>query len=257
MEKIESKENPKIKILKKLSKKKFRSNYNKFKVESLKVVVDGFRGGVFPEELYLAEKIVEKWQKEISFLDSDEKKLLDKIEIYLLNDDLYEKISDLETPEGICAVYTPLSSSLKFDQSIIYLNGIADPGNLGTILRTALAFSFHYIVLDQSCVDLYNPKTISAAREAIFKLKIVMGDNKTFDEIKKKMLIVVSSLGGTEDLVCLKKSPICLVLGSESKGIEQGIVDKADFKVKIKISEDIESLNVSTAGAILFYLMSN
>ena len=92
MEKIESKENPKIKILKKLSQKKFRSNYNKFKVESLKVVVDGFRGGVFPEELYLAEKIVEKWQKEISFLDSDEKKLLDKIEIYLLNDDLYEKI---------------------------------------------------------------------------------------------------------------------------------------------------------------------
>ena len=119
------------------------------------------------------------------------------------------------------------------NESVIYLNGVSDPGNLGTIMRTALAFNFTNLVLDATCVDIYNAKTISAAKDSIFKLNIL--EDKSGAWLKdNKLPLYVTSSHGSLDLDNFKAdNKFCLVLGSESHGVSDEIVSLADKKIKI------------------------
>ncbi|MCK5084228.1 MAG: RNA methyltransferase, partial [Candidatus Pacebacteria bacterium] len=144
---------------------------------------------------------------------------------------------------------------IDFTAPLIYLNGINNPGNLGTILRSALAFDLENIIVDEKCADVYNPKTIGAAKDAIFKLNIVSDKNlKTFDQIKKEMKIFSTSLESSDTLDVLKnEKSFCLILGSESHGIDEELQEMADASIKIEMGKKIESLNVASASAIIFY----
>jgi TrmH family RNA methyltransferase len=161
----------------------------------------------------------------------------------------------MDTPPGIAAVYSKPGNKIDYTKPVVYLNAINDPGNVGTILRSALAFDLKNIVIDERSADVYNPKTISAAKEAIFKLNIGFDkDLAILKEIKKKMHIIATQLEESDGLDILNKQKLfCVVLGSESHGVDEAIRKMSDDFVKIPMSADIESLNVAASAAIIFH----
>lgn len=248
---IESKDNPKIKHLRKLNQKKYRDEYSEFLVENWITIQDAFKSNFKAKQIFVTFEFKEKNKTKIERISGEE--------IYLIDEKINKSFSNLKTPSGICALYEKLENKIDLAQPIIYLNALNDPGNLGTILRSALAFNLKNIVCDEKCVDLYNHKVINAAKDSIFKLNIRVDQDLVFlKEIKKKMPIFSTRVEDSNNLEILKKENIfCLVLGSESHGVSPEIQDLSDNFIKISMGKEIESLNVSGAAAIIFNQIYN
>jgi RNA methyltransferase, TrmH family len=249
---ITSKDNEKIKHLKKLGAKKYREEFGEFLVENFTIIKDATLAGVKPLAIFATSEFVEKNELELEGIILDT-----KVESYFeIDNKINKQFSNLKNPSGICAVYEIKEGrKLETDKHIVYLNSIGDPGNLGTILRSAIAFDLKTIVLDETCADPYNYKSINSAKDAIFKVDIIFDENlEILKKIKKEMKIVSTKMDGDKDISKLdSKKPFCIVLGDESRGVDDDITKLSDEFVKIKISKDIESLNVASAGAIIFY----
>lgn len=253
MKKIISTDNEKIKFLKKLGEKKFRDETGQFLVENLIIISDAISAGFLPRQIFISEELLKKDDEKIS-------KIIEKFSDYfVINQKVNKYFSSLSTPSGICAVFEKQEKEIDFENNAIYLNFINDPGNLGTILRTAVAFGLKNIIVDEKCADIYNAKTISAAKDAIFKLNITKDENlKIFSEIKKVMPVFVTSLEGEViNNNIFREGKFCLVLGNEANGVEERIMMLADKKIKISQSCEIESLNVAVAAGILFEKIYN
>lgn len=248
---IKSKDNEKIKFLRKLQQKKYRDKEGKFIVENFKMIYDGFKAGIAPAEIFFTENFFKKNSKEAGEI-SDE---LKEGSIFLISEVVNKSFSSLDTAPGICAVYNKKPKKINLAEIVIYLNGINDPGNVGTILRSALAFGLKNIVLDEGCADLYNYKTIQAAKNSIFKLNIEIDKNlRIFNKIKDEMEIISTSLAKGGDISILNgKDKFCLVFGSESHGVNKKILDRSDGFIKIKMSGNMESLNVAASASIIFH----
>ncbi|MFZ2193380.1 MAG: RNA methyltransferase [Candidatus Moraniibacteriota bacterium] len=253
IQKIISKDNEKIKYLKKLREKKVRDETGQFLVENLIIISDAIKSGFLPQAVFICEEFLEDQNDKLEYVMKNTK------EHFIIDNKLNKYFSSLITPSGIAAVFDKKSGAAKLSNKIIYLNAINDPGNLGTILRTAVAFDLESIVLDEKCVDIYNSKTISAAKDAIFKLNFFIDkDLKIFKKIKTNTKIYATSLDGDKlkgDL--FGEENFCLVFGNEANGVDQEIISQADKLIKIPIGEKIESLNVSVAAGIIFYLISS
>ncbi len=251
-QKIISSDNKQIKILEKLNSKKYREEFSQFIVENLAIILDALKDGHDFESLFVTEEFAAKHPEQLLYFKNNS---LAK-NFYLIDSKLNKKYSGLDTPSGITAIYSIKKKELD-KSSVIYLNGISDPGNLGTIMRSALAFNFVNLVLDRDCVDLYNSKVINAAKDSFFKLNIIEDKNGKW-LTKNKLPIYATSSHIGEGLAKFKSAKVfCLVLGSESHGVDEEIIKLAEKKIKIEISKDIESLNVAAAAAILFYELSN
>jgi TrmH family RNA methyltransferase len=251
LKEITSQQNTKIKYLKKLSQKKYRRKNKEFFVENLTTIYDALKSGHIFRELFVTQNFINKHRKEFEYF----KKEAGLNECYLMNEHLNKQYSQLDTPSGITAVYSINSSPLDQTSSVVYLNGIKDPGNMGTIMRSALAFDVCNIVLDLECVDVYNFKVIGAAKDSIFKVNIIEDiGGKWLEEHKGILSIyVANSHQGIEVSDVNGCGRYCLVLGSEGHGISKEIIALADKQIRIDISDNIESLNVSSVAAILFH----
>lgn len=248
IEKISSAANSRIKDLGKLALKKYRLETGSFMVENFTIIKDALLSSHQPDALFITEDFVEKYPDKISSLEEN-----GCSDYYLVDNKLNKLYSQLDTPSGITAVYLMDANTELVSGPVIYLNGISDPGNLGTILRSALAFGFKNIVLDAQCVDLYNSKVINAAKDAVFKLNIVNDEDGSWLANNKKLLYITSSHGGTNLSDFEADDDYCLVLGGESHGVSEEIITRADKKIKIEMSKDMESLNVAIATALLLY----
>lgn len=245
---INSLENKQIKILKKLSSKKYREELGLFSVENFVIIIDALKDSYDFEALFVTEAFANKHEESL-------KKLLRQSKsnnLYLINDKVNKFYSELETPSGVTAIYKIKEQSLT-KGSVVYLNAISDPGNMGTIMRSALAFDFVNFVLDEKCVDVYNSKTISAAKDAIFKLNISFDNNFEFFKKTKLPVYSANAVNGGDLKKFKAAKDFCVVLGSESHGIDKKIIDISEANLNIKISSKIESLNVASAAAIIFY----
>ena len=249
--KITSLDNELIKKFLKLKFKKYRRKFNLFFVENSKIIIDAYNYGVFPKYLLFTEEFYNKNKKQIDLLLNEDK----SVNVYIINKKINNTISDLDTPSEIIAVYEIQDKKISFSSNILYLNAISDPGNLGTILRSALAFGFKDIVLDEYCTDLYNYKVINAAKETIFKLNIQYDkDLRLLDKIKNDyQLVITIKKDGVDINNISRKELICLVFGNESHGVSDEIKNKADVFLSISTSEEIESLNVASAASIILY----
>lgn len=246
-QKITSSQNNQIKLLEKLNLKKYRQELKQFMVENLVIISDALKAGHDFKALFITEEFASKHQEQLEYLENNTQAQ----NFYLIDQKLNKRYSNLDTPSGITAIYNMLEHELD-KTSVIYLNGISDPGNLGTIMRSALTFDFINLVVDANCVDIYNPKVIGAAKDAIFKLNIIEDRGDWLNHNKLPLYIADSHLG--LDLAEFKPAKtFCLVLGSESHGINLEIMKLADKSLKIKGSSKIESLNVATAAAIFLY----
>ena len=173
------------------------------------------------------------------------------IETYKVNDEVLRKLATSENPEGVvfvCEMLKPKKDKKDYHK-IIYLDQINDPGNLGTILRTAVAFNYDAVVLSKGSVDLYNEKVIAASKGAIFLVDAFVDDISNYQDKQ----IIVSTLDENSIPLneCKKPNDFVLVLGNESHGVSEPIIKIANQLVKIEMNDVIDSLNVAIAGAIL------
>lgn len=245
---ITSSANSKIKDLKSLTLKKYRQETGKFFVENFTIIKDALAGSHDFETLFITEDFINKYPDKFSYLEDNS-----QASYYVIDEKVNKHFSQLDTPSGIVAVYQIIEEQKLEAGSVIYLNGISDPGNLGTIMRSALAFGFKNLVLDSYCVDIYNSKVISASKDAIFKLNIITDEDGSWLQSNNLPMYVTSSHDGV-NLSEFESAPeFCLVLGGESHGVSEDIIEMADSKIKIEMSDEIESLNVAIAAALLLY----
>ncbi|MCL2587723.1 MAG: RNA methyltransferase [Firmicutes bacterium] len=160
---------------------------------------------------------------------------------------LFKELSSLENSTGVIGVFKiPSGESAAISSRILVLDRIQDPGNMGTILRTAVAFGWTTVIL-LDCVDVYSPKVVRAVSGQLFKLDII---DMSFEEIQRLGLnLVVADIKGEE--VKRIDGDVALVLGNEGAGVRQEILDMARKRISIPMEEDVESLNVAIAGGIL------
>lgn len=247
---INSRDNEKIKVLRKLHQKKYRDKLLLFFIENFVLIRDAAKAGYFFEEIYFTDKF---YHKNKDFFDNLPKN--QNIKLVLISENINKYATSLDTPSGVFAVYKKELKTKKLGGKIIYLNAISDPGNLGSIFRSALAFGFKDVVIDENCADVYNPKTIHSAKDSIFKLNLVFDKKLDILRIlKNEMKIYSTRLESGKDLNILKdKQSFCLVFGSEAHGVDEDILSLSDDFIKIRMSNEIESLNVSVSAGIIFY----
>ena len=178
-------------------------------------------------------------------------------EILIVNDTVMKKISGMESPEGVVAeIPMPKPASLQDLKFIIALDGVSDPGNVGSILRTALALGWQgAFVLNDSC-DPFNDKAIRASRGATFHLPLSWGSLEELKNLVKgnQLTPLVAEIHGTELAEMKDNKAILLVLGNEAHGPSQEIKDFCQA-VTIGMPGLMESLNVSVAGGIMMYTL--
>ena len=232
---IMSKNNQKIKDACALKMKKMRQEKGLFLMEGIKNLDMALKFGVV---------------KQI-FTSIGLPKLKQDIECYKVNDEVLRKLANSENPEGVVFVCEQLKPKKdpKDYHKIVYLDQINDPGNLGTILRTAVAFNYDAVILSKSSVDLYNEKVVAASKGALFLIDTFYDDIANYVNDRT---VIVSALDGAIPLSnCAKPNDFVLVLGNESHGVSQEIIAIANRIVKIEMNDAIDSLNVAVAGGIL------
>ena len=248
---ISSKDNPNIKVLKKLQRKKFRDELNRFVIENPLTIRDGLKHGVVITELYTTSAFehgnAELYNNIIQNISPEY--------IYQVEEKIFSSVVSLEQPQGIAAEYEKPPDSVDVKKPIVFLNGVSDPGNVGTIMRSCAAFGIKSVIGDQDSADFFNPKTLSAAKESVFLLSLLRNDLDFLSEIKKRMPVYALNVTGGVLLRDVEwKHPFCLVLGSEVHGISKEIKEIVDTFITIQMTEGgVESLNVAASAAIALH----
>lgn len=182
-----------------------------------------------------------------------------KYDCIYVSSKIFGTLTDVVNPQGMLAIIEKKSTEdeIKYTEDVIVvLDGIQDPGNLGTILRTVDSVGLTQIVLSKTSVDAYNPKVVRSTMGAIFRVKIIEAENliDTLKNMKKhKFKIVATSLSGSKNIYDLDYHKKIIVIGNESKGVSKEILDISDEKVKIPMLGKTESLNAGVATGVMLY----
>lgn len=172
-----------------------------------------------------------------------------EIESYLVTEEIIQKLSDVSSPQGLIGVcHYPEQSHIS--KQVLLCDGIQDPGNMGTLIRSALAFGFESLVVDH-CVDVYNPKVIRSTQGALFKINIIEDNIIDFMD-KHPIHYYATDLSAQGQFEKKHHEEFGLILGNEGQGVDPEIINKADSVIKLKMKK-VESLNVAVAGSILMY----
>lgn len=238
---ITSLENERIKNYIKLKDRKYRKKTNTYIVEGLHLVLEAYKSG------NLIELIIEK----------DEVLPIDVPTIYVTNE-IINKISNLDTPVNVLGLCKMSDANEIKGTKILMLDEVQDPGNLGTIIRSSVAFGVDTVVLGNNTVDLYNPKVIRATQGMLFYVNIISKDLKeVIQELKTKEIPVYGTkVEYGEDVryfPAKDKKSYGLVVGNEGNGVSEEVLDLCDKYIYIDMNEKVESLNVSVATSIILY----
>ena len=268
---ITSRNNPLIKWAASLSEKKFRDAERSFIVEGEKLAFEALSAGLPVSHVFIEEGRYASIKARLSDFESDEKYA--KTLIVLLSESAFSKISGEKSPQGIILAikYLDFFSKLDIiykeefflrpDERAIILSSIRDPGNLGSVIRSAVAFGTEHIILSSDCVDLYNSKTVRAAMGSFYKIKatIVSDLPAAIKAIKEQGRSVYAAelRPGAVSVSELNTSPTdIVVIGNEGHGIAEDVSAACTASVYIPISENTESLNASVAAGVLMWEFS-
>ena len=240
---ITSVHNEHIKELERLKEKKYRDQTGLFLVENSHLAIEAYRAGL------LKELLVE--QNEIFPID---------VPITYVSKEILKKLSSTKTPPKVIAVVKKKEEREEIGEKVLILDRIQDPGNLGTIIRSAVAFNIDTIICSPDTVDFYNPKVVRASQGMMFHLPILVLDTeKTIQELKKKDYKIIGTkvTNGEDVRNAAIYSHFALVIGNEGQGISEIIEKLCDQFLYIKMNGNCESLNASVAASILLYEISN
>lgn len=254
MQVIASKDNETVKNIKKLKEKKFRDEKNQYIVEGIKMVSEAIEEDTNIDSVVVCEDCVND-----GTLD---KKLLYEIAKYkciYVTENVFDTLTDVTNPQGIMAVINRKDSSDKIDYSqdfIVVLDGIQDPGNLGTIIRTVDSAGLNQIILSKETADSFNPKVVRSTMGGTFRVNTIKTDNlvDTLKEMQKHGFeIIVTSLDTDNSVYDIDYNKKVIVIGNEANGVSKEVQKLADKKVKIPMLGKTESLNASVAAGIMIY----
>ena len=231
--------NSKIKDLKKLNSKKYRDLNGLFLIDGEHLVLEAYNSG-YLDELILLEGSSFSLDVKTSYVSME----------------VMKYISNLDSPNGIMGVCRKKESSLSGDR-IVILDDIQDPGNLGTIIRSCVAFNVDTLVLSEGCVDLYNPKVIRSTQGMLFKLNIIVVSNIVdfVNDLKSNNYVIYStSVNGGNSLKSIEKSSrFAIIMGNEGNGVSEELNLLSDEYLYIDMNKNCESLNVAVATSIILY----
>lgn len=242
MQIIESVHNPKVKEWVKLHQKKYRQQQQQFIVEGEHLVEEALKAGVV--------QAVVTTRATFEALE---------VAIYQVSESVLAKLAMTPTHQDIMAICEMVSVEPTQLQRVLLLDAIQDPGNLGTLIRSALAFEVDAVVLGKGTVDLYNEKVLRSTQGAVFHLPVIQADLQTYiPELQTQGIEVIgTSLHHAVDLQTFEvPNRWALLLGNEGQGVHQTLLDLTDENVFIEMSSQAESLNVAIAGSIVMYQLA-
>lgn len=238
---ITSLDNEKIKNLSKLKKKKYRDLTNTYLVEGMHLVLEAFKAEVLDEIILLDGEVV-PFDIAHTFVTLE----------------VMRKLSGMDTPSNIVGVCHKKESNGIVGNRILLLDEVQDPGNLGTIIRSAVAFNIDTIILSENTVDLYNPKVLRSTQGMYCHVNVIsMNAKDAIDELKNRGIVVYGTnveYGVDVRLLDSKsKKKFCLIMGNEGNGVRLDIQKMCDKNLYINMNSQVESLNVAIACSILLY----
>lgn len=240
---ITSINNDSVKLAAALDQKKFRDETGLFLLEGKKPIEEAIKAGLIIEKLF-----------------SLEEEIFDAKEKFLVTEAILKKISTTQSAPEMIAVAKKKEYDFKQlnGKTVLLLENIKDPGNLGAIIRTASALGVHLIVLCGDCVDLYNPKVIRSATGNLFQIPVVHNDD--FEQIRyqfRNHKFIGTVLDPEKSPVALDSvnfnMPVVIMFGSEADGLSSKAMEYVHEFVKIPLQNEVESLNIAISAGIILY----
>lgn len=238
---ITSVNNSKIKEIKKLKNSKYSKEQKLFLIEGEHLVKEAFKLNLLKLTISLDD---------VSY----------NVPNLIVNKSVLESLSSINSTPNIIGVCKYIDENKPLGGRILILDNIQDPGNLGTIIRSSVAFNFTSVVLSLDTVSKYNNKVIRSTQGMLFNSNVISCDIKSLiKKLKDENYVIYATdvVGGVDVKDIKKPSKFAIVMGNEGSGVSSDIKDLADCNLYIKMNKDCESLNVAVASSILMYEMQD
>lgn len=253
---ILSRDNKTLKMMRSLQRKKGRTENGLYFAEGVRIVNEALQDANDAiSALVVSDSFFKKNENFVHTLDENGKT------VYTVKDSYFREVCDTEVPQGIGAVLTisEQTGGVSADDSFyIVLDGVSEPGNVGTIIRTAEAAGADGVIFLKGCADVYNPKVVRATMGSLFRIPCLVGaDIADVQALKDNGFSVVAtalhnSVSVYDAQVSGKRA---IVIGSEAFGVSDAVLDLADVRVRIPMQGKVESLNAGIAAGIAMYLL--
>ncbi len=266
---ISSKQNPRIKGVCALADRREREAVELFRFDGIKLLIEAIEKGIAIESVYIressADHVAERLGERFSRIGGDR--------IVTVSDSVFDKMSLEKAPEGVITVAKYIDKIRKItkienvelppmSESVFLAESLQDPGNLGTLIRSAAALGIDRVVISADCADVYNPKTIRAAMGGLFYISVDRVERDIFAEYIKALresgrrvfAAALDDSAATLDKLQLKAGD-CFLIGNEGHGLTKDAIDACDRSVIIPMRDEVESLNAAAAAVILMWEM--
>ena len=241
---ITSKNNPLIKETAALKEKKGRKQLGVFLVEGKKMAEECVRSDFTVERVFLAESYLE----EVPFPESI---------CVRVSDEVFRFLADEKTPQGIlCRVKIPALTLRVPTGRCLVLADVADPGNMGTIIRTANAAGYREIYLTKDCTDAYSPKSVRASMSGIFFTTVYQGERDEIISVMQDFPVLIADMVGENVFTFAPPKAFALVIGNEANGVSKEMRERANMAVSIPMRSEQESLNAAIAAGVAMYQLA-
>ncbi len=246
---ITSLTNDKVKLIRSLAERKHRVKEQRFMIEGARLIDDALAADLIPDWIFCAPQLSSRAQETLERLKKR------GVEIIPVSDAVLKACSDTETPQGLIAVLPFPQLAIPLDlKMIVIADSLRDPGNLGTLLRSAAAADADLVLLSPETVDAYNPKVVRGAMGAHFRLPLV---EAAWAEIADRVAGLNVYLAAADGELTYTQvdwtQPSALIVGSEASGASQEAAQLATKRIAIPLSREVESLNAAVAASIILF----
>ncbi len=251
---ITSVSNPKIKnVIKLKENSKERRKQKSFIIEGIRMFREAPKDTI--KEIYFTQEACEKFPEVRTFVQKNYDN-----KAFQVDNTVFKHISDTVTPQGVLAVVSvkdfSLSELIKKQPFLLILEKLQDPGNMGTIIRTAEGAGVSGIIISRDSADIYNPKTVRSTMGSIFRVPVYISEN-LLDDIKKLkksgIKIYAAHLDGKSFYEKDFTEPSAFIIGNEGNGLSEELSREADDKIFIPMMGKVESLNAAVSAAVISY----
>ncbi|HSD85524.1 MAG TPA: RNA methyltransferase [Anaerolineae bacterium] len=246
---ITSLTNDKVKFVRSLAERKYRLKEQRFAIEGARLIDDALAANLQPDWIFCAQQLPSRSQETLARLKER------GIEISTVSDAVLKSCSDTETPQGLIAVLPFPHLAVPYELKLILIaDALRDPGNLGTLLRSAAAAAVDLVLLSPETVDAYNPKVVRGAMGAHFRLPIVeAGWAEIADRVRRMNIYLAAADGELSYIAADWTQPSALIVGSEASGASQDALQLATKRLSIPLSREVESLNAAVAASVILF----
>lgn len=237
---ITSKQNSLIKEIRSLSDKKFRDRLGLYLVEGSKIVKEAV-------ELKLPITAIVGTERGLDGIDGG------LVRTELVTEEVFSSISSEVNPQGVIAVIKkPENKLVSPNESCVLLDGVADPANVGAIIRTAAAAGYNTVFLTEDCADQFSPKAVRSSMSGVFRVDTIRASvSQLLDLIN--LPVYVADMDGENVFTHTPSGAFCLVIGNEGHGVSSAVRNSASRTVSIPMQNGVESLNAAVSAALLMY----